>query len=131
MTFSLIPPVEVAPPKIVETTWGYKEVEGNYELAWEVGYEYVGQEGTNVFTVLREDRGWTQEDVEQLTGGMVPIPIQMMLEDYPIGGHVDVDELVHLARIYGLSPGGLLDLIFVTAGQRILDERKLDESVEN
>lgn len=107
----------------------YDPIQPDYDQAWVVGEEHVGQDGTYFWKRLREEQGWSQEDVYALTGFMLSPPEQMMIESAYQPGYVgDVRQLVMLAVIYGRKPGELLDECFEDAGREIIAERKVDDA---
>lgn len=85
--------------------------------AWELGQESVDQEGTGFWQRLREERGWSREDVEERTDGMIRAWEQIGWEDdlaFP-----DVEQLAELARLYDTTPGSLLDNCYCEKGEPI------------
>jgi hypothetical protein len=103
------------------------EVQPDFDQAWVVGHEYIDQEGTTFWKKLREDHGYSREDVEAMSTGLcyLSIPEQALFEDYP--GMPSVEHLVTLAAIYDTTPGALLDRCFEEKGKELIEERRQDE----
>lgn len=98
-------------------------IEADYELPWVRGHEYIGQEGTDYWRKLREARGWTHEDVYELTNCLLTPGQQMIIEGEYTGGWVsDVDDLIVLAVLYGRKPGELLDECFESKGRELAED---------
>lgn len=102
-------------------------IKPDYSKAWVRGYEQVTQEGTSYFTRLREERGWTREQVYELTDWMLDPATQALIEgDYGIGGIWDFDHLYWLAVLYDKSPGDILNEIYEEKGRELLAEEAAD-----
>ena len=100
-----------------------KPIEPDYSLAWVRGWEYVSQEGTSLIEKLREERGWSREDVWELTDGQIdPNTLGLIEGDYGIGYPYEVDHLISLAVLFGCRPGELLDRIYEEKGSELLAE---------
>ena len=95
-----------------------KPVKPNFNLPWERGLEHIEQEGSPI-GLMREERGWTKGDIYELSGFELHPAQQELYEDLP--GLPSLDDLVRYARVFGFSPGELLDKLFRREAER-LDE---------
>lgn len=95
---------------------------------WQRGAEYVAQEGSELWQKLREERGWSREDVEEKTD-LVCWERQTMFEDRP--DMPDLQELEALATIYETSPGALLDRCFEEKGKELREEEEAEPVCPN
>lgn len=101
--------------------------EMDYSLPWVRGWEYVIQEGSGTVQRLREERGWTRDDVYDLTGGSIdPNTLGLIEGEYGPGVPWEVDQLVELAVVFDMKPGELLDLIYEEKGRELLAEETRD-----
>lgn len=101
----------------------------DYDKAWVRGWEYIGQEGTGYFERLRLERGWTREDVWQLTDGHLDPGVQAVYEgEFAPAWLPDLETIIELANLYGTSPGKLLDGCFEEKGRELLAEEEEDEA---
>lgn len=101
-----------------------KPIEPDFSQDWVRGAEHTAQEGSEFWQKKREEKGWSREDVEQLTDGMVIVERQTMFEDRP--DFPDLQELEALAHIYETSPGALLDAAFEEWGALLRSEEEGD-----
>lgn len=95
-------------------------IKPDYDKAWVRGWGHINQEGTTYWRELREQRGWSREDIELLTDGCVPPPVQEMFEDYPT--MPSREDLEALAIVYSSTPGRLLDSCYEAKGAELLTE---------
>lgn len=103
-------------------------VKHDFSKAWVRGWEHIAQEGTSYFQRLREARGWSRQDVWDLTDGHLDPGVQAVYEgEWAPAWAPDVDTLIDLAHIYGTSPGQLLDGCFEEKGRELLAEEEEDE----
>lgn len=104
-------------------------IEEDFSQPWVRGHEYICQEGTNYWLKQREARGWTHDEVHDLTDGALTPAMQMLIEGEYTGGWVeDVSQLVVLAVLYGRKPGEMLDECFETKGRELV-EQEADDAV--
>jgi hypothetical protein len=69
----------------------------DWRWPWVRGDEYIEQEGTSFWQRLREERGWSREDVWDLTGDLVNPAEQALIEgDYGNGYIWEIDDLIAL-----------------------------------
>lgn len=104
-------------------------IEPNFDFAWERGNEAAAQEGQDVLRLLRLENGWTWDDVHELTDYAVPPPRQELLEDFQ--AWPDFDEIVALARIYGMTPGGLTDKMLIESDPRRQEARRIVDELKD
>lgn len=98
-------------------------IKADYSLAWVCGMEYVNQEGSGVVQRMREERGWSREDVYELTDYMLnPNELGMIEGEYGPGVPFEIEHLTTLAVLFGCRPGELLDRIYEEKGSRLLEE---------
>lgn len=97
--------------------------EPDYNLPWVRGWEYICQEGQDYILKQRDQRGWTREDVHDMTEGSLDPNTQGLIEgDYGGGQIPDLDDLVCYAILFDTSPGKLLDDILEQKGRQLLAE---------
>jgi hypothetical protein len=84
---------------------------------WYTGAEYIGQEGTNFWTLIREKHDLRRIDVYDLSDYVLPEPAQALFEDHCY--MPDLAQLEVLALIYGMKPGELLDACYEYEARRI------------
>lgn len=103
------------------------EASPDFTEAWVVGHEYVSQEGTSFFRKLREEAGYTRENIADMTAGLafLPPPAQELFEDWL--DLPNLEQLIALAVVYDTSPGELIDRCFREKGAQLLAERADDE----
>lgn len=133
----------------VRAAWAESHRPAAWVDAWQFGSEHVTQEGSDLGK-LRQEYGLTREEVEALSGGMLAVPMQELLEDYP--GLPDVEQLEAYAAIFSRpypdrpapwvaterkptppkrwSPGGLLNYLLERAGEPLMAELDADERRE-
>jgi hypothetical protein len=100
-----------------------KPIEFDYSLPWVRGWEYISQEGSSLIERMRKERGWSREDVWELTDGVIdPNTLGLIEGDYGIGYPFEVDHLIYLAALFGCRPGELLDRIYEEKGNELLEE---------
>jgi hypothetical protein len=98
-------------------------IKPDYSLPWVLGWEYVMQEGSSLVRRLREERGWTRDDVYELTDYTLdPNTLGLIEGEYGIGLPWEIDQLVTLAVLFDMSPGQLLDRIYEDKGRELLAE---------
>lgn len=98
-------------------------IKPNYDLPWVRGWEYVIQEGSSYIQHARKARGWTRENVWDLSDGVLDPATQALIEgDYGIGHPWEIDQLVTYAVLFETTPGRLLDTIYETKGTQLLAE---------
>lgn len=104
-------------------------IKPDYTKAWVLGWEYISQEGTSYFERLRLERGWSREDVWQLTDGHLDPGVQAVYEgEFAAAWVPDLETIIDLAHIYGMTPGQILDECFEEKGREILAEEARDEA---
>lgn len=98
-------------------------IKPDYSKAWVRGEEHIGQEGTGFWQRKREQRGWSREDVYELTDFVLdPLTLGLIEGDYGCGGVWDMRQLIDLAHLYGESPGAMLDQCFEEMGRELMAE---------
>lgn len=97
------------------------KIKPDFTKAWEIGCEYVMQEGSGVWQKIREEAGYTREELYEALDYMALHPArQQLLEeivDWP-----EWEELEWYARIADMTPGQLIDYIYITKGEEILKD---------
>lgn len=101
-----------------------KPIGPDFSRDWVVGAEHIAQDGSDFWQKKREQMGWSRQEVEELTDGMVIVERQTMFEDRPY--FPELDELEALAHIYATSPGALLDACFEERGMLLRGEEEAD-----
>ena len=97
-------------------------IKPDYTQAWVRGQEHIGQEGTSFWTDIRKARGWSRDDVYELTDWLLCPAEQEILESEWGPGMPDRDQLEILAVLYGCKPGALLDECYEIKGRELLAE---------
>lgn len=98
-------------------------IKPDYSQAWVLGHEHISQEGTTFWQRKREEKGWTREDVHELTDWQLdPNTLGLIEGDYGPGTVWELDHLTTLAVLYGMRPGEMLDACFEEKGFQILEE---------
>lgn len=95
-------------------------IEPDFSKAWVRGEEYIGQEGSSYWTRIREGRGWSRDDVYELTDYQLCPAAQELLESEWGPSMPDLHELILLAHLYGERPGDLLNECFEQKGRELL-----------
>lgn len=114
-----------------ETRETLKPIKEDFRWPWARGEEHIRQEGTSFWQRLREERGWTRQDVWELTDYVLDPAQQAVIEgDYQPGLVWEMEDLCALATLYGRAPGELLDASFDEAGEMLLGERLREEPEE-
>lgn len=106
-----------------------KPIKEDFSLPWVRGREYVQQEGTSFFKDLRAEKGWTQDEVFELSDWILNPAIQAMLEQEWGPYLPTLDELETLAVLYGRKPGELLDEMYERKGNELIREEKLGAEI--
>ncbi len=102
-------------------------IQADYDLPWVRGWEYVIQEGSGTVQRLREERGWSRDDVHELTDFQLdPNTLGLIEGEYGAGMPWETDHLVMLAILFEMKPGELLDLIYEEKGRELLAEEARD-----
>jgi release factor glutamine methyltransferase len=96
------------------------------EHDWETGANYVHENGSPLWRMLRQEKGWSRDDVWEKTDGICLPPAQEIWEDHI--GFPEWEELEALATLYELTPGELLDRVYEMQGRMIRKEH--EEEVE-
>jgi transcriptional regulator with XRE-family HTH domain len=95
---------------------------------WRRGAEYVCQEGSPLWQQLRQEKGWTREELEAQTDAVAGMPVvwqrQAMFEDLP--DLPTIEELEALAQVYDTKPGELLDRCYEETGRMLREEEERD-----
>lgn len=97
-------------------------IKPDYTQPWVRGWEYILTEGTTFWTRLREERGWTREQVHELTDYVLSPAEQELLEGEWGPGMPTLAQLELLAVLYGRRPGELLDECYEEKGYVLIAE---------
>lgn len=98
-------------------------IKPNYELPWVRGMEYVRQEGSTLVQRMREERGWTRDDVHELTDwALDPNTLGLIEGEYGAGIPWEIEHLDMLAVLFDTTPGKLLDRIYEEKGHELIAE---------
>lgn len=99
-----------------------KPIKPDFSLPWVRGWEHVSQEGSSYWRKLREARGWTRDDVYELTDWMINPATQALIEQEYGPCMPDREELEYLAFLYGRKPGEMLDECYEEIGRVLAAE---------
>jgi hypothetical protein len=102
------------------------QVDQNWDSPIERGYEYMIQDLRESWLKKeRERRGLSRQQIHELTGFEDLFePEQELIEDY--GQQPDVNQIFWYGRIFGLTPGQVLDEMFSSVGRELIEEEKRD-----
>lgn len=97
-----------------------EKIKPDYNLVWVRGSEYISQEGTSFWARLRVERGWSRDDVYELSDWILNPGTQSLFEGDWGPCMPSLEEIEALAVLYGRKPGELLDECYEEKGRELL-----------